>query len=209
MEEYNLLLHVRRLIPFWWLALVAAIMGGLCGYLFSLAHRPVYEARAVFFVTIDLNRIPNPLKPLEQMDEDMALATTQAALLDSTVLQDVASQAATQSISVSPVSLTRDSVIERRGTFWDLRYHSTNPQTAQTVTNIWADRAYKAMMDMQQQGRVASYVIFNPPQQAGLPQSPIDFARTRLILAGGVIGLILGIFLSERVTSPSDAKTKS
>jgi len=207
MEEYSPRQQLLRLVSYWWLILLAALLGGAGGFLFSLVRAPVYEARAVYVVSVDLTRIPNPLQPLEQLDEDLALASTQAALLDPGVLQAVVDEASKQAIPIDRISLLHDSVIERRGVFWDLRYHSTNPHTAQIVANLWAVRGYELMLEMQSKGQVPPYVIFNPPQLADIPQAPIDYARTRLILAGGVVGLILGILSTERF-SPSSTKTQ-
>jgi len=197
---------VQRIASYWWLIPLAALLGGLGGLLFSLAHAPVYEARAVFFVTIDLTRIPNPLKPLEQNEEDLALAATLGALMRPDVIQFVLDEASRQSISLNRASLLKDSAIERRGTFWDLRFHSTNPKTAQLLVNTWATKGYETMLDMQKNDQIAPYILYHPPELAELPITPVNYTRSRLLLAGGLVGLIAGLLLadcfSERLAFP-------
>ncbi len=200
MEEYNPLLHARRMLAYWWLIPLAALLGGLGGLLFSLAHAPVYEARAVFFVSVDLDRIQNPLKPLTQMDEDLALASTEGALLNPAVIQYVLDEASKQSIPLNRAALLKDSVIEREGTFWNLRFHSTNPSQAQAVVNTWAAKGYELMLDMQNKNQIPAYVIYHSPDLATTPTTPVNYNRYRLILAGGVAGIIIGILLADRLS---------
>ena len=64
----------------------------------------MYEATATYFVTLDLNRFPilGVREDLIQYNEDMALNTTEGALVSTEVLNDVIAQAQElgQSLSV-------------------------------------------------------------------------------------------------------------
>ncbi len=78
MQEFAPLQHFNRILHLWWVMLVAALIGGLVGFIFSRLHPPLYQASATFSVNIDLDKVP--VQPLELYDEDIALSNTQAVL---------------------------------------------------------------------------------------------------------------------------------
>jgi hypothetical protein len=56
------------------------------------------------------------------------------------------------------------------------------------------------MLSWQTLGLAPEYVIFQPPSPALLPQQPVLYGRSNLIIAGALIGLIVGIFLSTSIS---------
>ena len=83
--------YFSRVMNLWWLVLLATFLGGAFGFIFFHLHPPVYEATATYFVTLDLNRFPiqGVREDLIQYNEDMALNTTEGALLSTEVLNNV------------------------------------------------------------------------------------------------------------------------
>ncbi len=193
--------HFTRVFGLWWLVAVATFLGGAFGYLFYHLHPPVYEATATFIVTIDLNRFPiqGMREDLVQYNEDLALNTTQDALYSLPVREDVITQAKNLDISLLPIDLLKNSTIERKQDVWELRYRSRNPLDSQTVVNLWADIGYQAMLSWQESGKAPRYVIFQPPTMAYLPQEPVLYDRNKVMLAGALIGFIVGISLPNLI----------
>lgn len=189
----------------WWLVLLLTLLGGALGFTFYYVHRPVYEATATYFVTIDFTRFPlhNVRDDLIQYNEDMALNTTEGALLSSAVLNEVVNQLKSQGISLTTKDLLENYTIERKHDIWELRYRDKVPQVAQAIVNTWAPIGYQAMLSWQASGKAPAYVIFQPPSPAFAPSEPVLYGRNNLILAGALIGLIVGIIIStqfDRVT---------
>lgn len=198
-SPYKYFIHVLNL---WWLVLLATILGGTLGFIFYQLHSPVYEATATYFVTIDLTRFPiqGVREDLIQYNEDMALNTTEGALLSTEVLNNVIMQAKTLGKSLTTKDLIQNSTIERKHDIWELRYRSQDPLDAQAIVNTWAQIGYQAMLSWQASGTAPDYVIFQPPTQALIPQQPVLYGRSNLMLAGALIGFIAGIIISTRLS---------
>jgi uncharacterized membrane-anchored protein YhcB (DUF1043 family) len=202
--EFSPYAHFNRVLSLWWLVAIATILGGAFGYLFYHLNPPVYEATATFIVTIDLNRFPiqGMREDLVQYNEDLALNTTQDALFSLPVREDVISQAKSLGISIKPIDLLENSTIERKQDIWELRYRSQYPLDSQTVVNLWADIGFQAMLSWQESGKAPRYVIFQPPTMAYLPQEPVLYDRNKVMLAGALIGFVVGISLSNLINRP-------
>jgi len=199
MDEFVPEVHFNRLMKFWWVIVITTLIGGISGYFFHRSHRPVYEASATFYVTIDYAKIPDLHLPVDQTqyNEDLALASTEWVLRSNEVKQAVIDTATVQNIQVDANILDLNSTIERKHAFWALSFRDPDPLTAQTVVNIWAEKGYRAMLALQGSGKIVDFVIFKPPITASLPQSPVIYDRNRLILAGSLIGLIVSIIALE------------
>src|SRR5512135_3768079 len=110
MEDFSPVDHFYQFLHYWWILLAAAIVGGMIGFFYSRAHKPIYEAIATFSVNIDLNKVPQP--PLELYDEDIALSNTQAVLLSPEVTKAVLSKAAELGYPMDNTQLINSSSIE-------------------------------------------------------------------------------------------------
>jgi capsular polysaccharide biosynthesis protein len=194
-EEFVPVDYFVRLMKNWWLIAVTTIIGGVVGFLFHLARPPIYEATVTFFVNIDYAQIAD--LELEEYDKDLALSVTREVMVSSEVLDGVIDRINELGLGIEPPDFLKSLSFERKHAFWELRFRHTDPRTAQTVVNIWADLGYETMRNWQENGKVASYITFNSPNFAVEPDRPVIFARRQLLLAGGVLGLVGGIFLSE------------
>jgi uncharacterized protein involved in exopolysaccharide biosynthesis len=205
-SEFSPLVYLHRILNLWWLVFISIVLGGTLGFIFFQLHHPVYEATATYFVTIDLTRFPiqGVREDLIQYNEDMAVNTTQGALLSTQVLDDVINQLKQQGLSLSREVLLQNVTIERKHDIWELRYRSQVPADAQKIVNLWAQIGYQAMLSWQASGLAPDYVIFQPPSTAIIPQLPVLYGRNNLILAGALIGLIIGIVLSTSISRSSD-----
>jgi len=194
--------YFSRILSFWWVVLIATILGGAFGFLFFKQHPPLYEATATYFVTLDLNNFPTfgTREDLIQYNEDMALNTTEGALLSNEVLNNVVNQAKSEGIDLTVRALLDNYTIERKQDIWELRYRNPEPAKAQVITNIWAQQGYKEMLSWQKAGKAPEYVIFQPPSQVLTPQHPVVYGRNNLVLAGALIGFVIGIITSVLIS---------
>jgi len=200
-SEFSPYVQFNRVMSLWWLVALVTILGGAFGYLFYHFHPPVFEATATYIVTIDLNRFPiqGMREDLVQYNEDLALNTTQDALFSLPVRDNVITQAKSLGLSLTPHDLLKDSTIERKQDIWELRYRSQDPLDSQTLVNLWANIGYQAMLSWQESGKAPKYVIFQPPTLANLPEEPVLYGRNKVVLAGALIGFIVGISLSSLI----------
>jgi uncharacterized protein involved in exopolysaccharide biosynthesis len=209
-SEFSPIDNLHRILNRWWLVFISIFLGGVLGFAFFQLHHPLYEATATYFVTIDLSRFPiqGVREDLIQYNEDMAVNTTQGALLSTEVLDEVISAAKQEGMTLTRKDLLQNVTIERKHDIWELRYRSQVPADAQKIVNLWAQIGYQAMLTWKTSGLAPDYVIFQPPSPAILPQQPVLYGRNNLILAGALIGLIVGIILSTS-KSPSSENTHS
>ena len=203
-SEFSIYDHFNRTLSRWWLVALLAILGGACGLIFYQLRPALYEAKATYLVTIDLERFPlqGMQEDLIQYNEDLAVNTTQSVLLSNEVLDGVISQAKTAGISVTSRDLLDNYTIERKQEIWELRYRSENPQDAQSIVNIWAGIGYQTMLSWQTAGTAPDYVVFHAPTSAELPQQAVFYDRNKVILAGILIGFIAGILISNLARWP-------
>lgn len=200
--------YFSRVMNYWWIVLLATFLGGVLGFVFFHIHSPLYEATATYFVTLDLTRFPlhDVREDLIQYNEDMAINTTEGALVSTEVLNSVIGQVNDLGQSLTVKDLLDDSTIERKHDIWELRYRNQDPSVAQSIVNTWAEAGFQAMLSWQASGLAPEYVIFQPPSPAILPERPVVYGRNNLVLAGALIGLIAGIVVST-VLRPGPKKT--
>ena len=202
--EFSPYEYFNRVIGFWWLVALATFLGGAFGYIFYHIQHPEYEATATYIVTIDLNRFPfqDVREDLIQYNEDMAVNSTQNVLLSREVLEKVITELNTMGISLTQNDLSNNSTIERKQDVWELRYRSQNPLVAQDIVDTWSKIGYEAMLSWQEAGKTPNYVIIQSPTLAEVPNEPVIYDRNKVILAGAVIGFIIGILVTSLISHP-------
>jgi len=203
-NEFSPYEYFNRVIGLWWLVALTTFIGGIFGYIFFHLHPPLYEATATYIVTIDLNRFPiqGVREDLIQYNEDMALNTTQNALLSLEVRDQVIAQLNSKGIPITNTDLINNNTIERKQDVWELRYRSENPQQAQEVVDTWAKIGYQAMLSWQESGKAPDYITYNSPTVSVTPYEPVLYDRNKIILAGALIGFIVGVIATSLISRP-------
>ncbi len=201
-NEFSPYEYFNRVIGLWWIVALTTFIGGVFGYIFFHLHPPMYEATATYIVTIDLNRFPfqGVREDLIQYNEDMALNTTQNALLSREVRDQVTSQLNSMGIPITNTDLINNSTIERKQDVWELRYRSENPQQAQKIVDMWAKIGYQAMLSWQEAGKAPDYITFNSPTLSVIPYEPVVYNRNKVVLAGALIGFIFGVIATSLIS---------
>lgn len=209
MDEFLPVQHFYRISRLWWLVVVATLIGTACAYIFHRFNPPEYEATATLQVSIDLVQLPfladisgNKL----QYNEDLALSTTELAFRSPETYQAVVTRCEAQGLPIPDVHmLYANHSLERRHANWQLHYRHTDPQVAKEVVNIWTELAYETMITWQATGEIPEYLLVKAPILADLPEEPFLYDLYRLLLAGGLIGLMIGILLSDALARKDNA----
>jgi uncharacterized protein involved in exopolysaccharide biosynthesis len=195
MQEFDPIEHFQYSLRHWWLILAAALLGGVVGFLFSRMHPPMYEAVATFMVQVDVKYLTETENDLYYVD--MALASTEGALVSNAVLDAVYLEIARLGQPAPGWELLPNTTIERRHAYWELRVRHPDPAFAQAVVNMWSARGYQAMLERQAQGLAPIYVVYSPPTLAPQPLQPVYFNTNRLLLAGSLAGWLMAILFVE------------
>ncbi len=198
-EEFVPINHFNRILRLWWVVVVFAVSGGVIGFVVHRTKPPVYEAKAVFMASIDFNKIdfmhPKPGTPVPyeftQYDEDVSLVVVESALHQ--VIPQVVTFAQQNGLALDNTGLVNLATIERKHAYWELRFRSPDPALAQKIANYWAQAGYAQLQASQKAGQIPPYIFFTLDQLAELPISPMYFQTNSFVLAGMVIGLVIGI----------------
>jgi len=202
-NDFDLLKTFNNLLRKWWLILSLAVLGGLVGLAISYILSPLYQAEAVFHASIDFNKVDienlnvptNDPYVFTQYDEDLALQAVQRMLVwKSNAAYDYA---LTLDPSLEREEFEENSQIKRYHAQWYLRFRHEDPAVAQAVVNYWAELGYKALQIGQESGRVESFVIVDLISEAYLPQVLQYRHRNALVLAGTIIGLVIGVIVVD------------
>jgi receptor protein-tyrosine kinase len=199
MNELDPIQIINKTLSLWWVIAISMLLGGLLGFGFSFWHTPIYEATARFYVTVDISKYGD--RNITERDEDLALAGIQDTLWSNEVLQAIAQESQSQKLPVNMATLIHDATTERGNAYWYLRYRSSDPAVARNFVNIWAQQGYAALMTRMADHQLVDYVKFSPPSLASLPTAPVEYGRNKIMIAGAVLGLISGIFISNLLAS--------
>lgn len=193
----------QHLLGRWWIIVIAAFVGGLLAFGFSYLKPEKYQAEAVFNASIDFTEINfenlqtdegNPVT-FTQYDEDLALQVVQRMLLG--LKKEAFQYAQSLDPTLEIGTFDKNYQIRRYHALWYLRYRHQDPQIAQSIVNFWAERGWEALQEAQQEGRAEEFVILDLVSLAELPQAAIYYNRNNLILAGTMVGFVVGIILVD------------
>ena len=196
-EAYD---HLSPTLALWWVLVICSIIGGVAGYIMHRFKPPVYEARAVFMASIDFNKVDfsyfestTPPHQFSEADENNSLELVRASLLN--VEPQVVTYAQQKGLLIDAVLLKGQSTIERKHALWDVYFRYPDPTVAQDIINYWAQQALEDLQAKQKMNQLPPYIFFDLIQLADLPKNPTYVNTNSFVLAGGVIGLVVGIFL--------------
>lgn len=242
--------ELQRVLHWWWIISLMALLGALCGWIIHAYIPPVYEAQAVFSATIDYTQTGM----MTQFEQDQALNAVGHLIASGEVLDRVVAQSRTKGMSLTVAELRRMGTVERQVDAFILRLRTVNAERAAYLANLWAGEANALINDAQahalQAAHLARYLqslesclqrsLVIPPaptlcyqrspteiqnlitetskqlqaerqasrnlfpglliqwvEEATPPTQPTQFGRNDLMLAGALIGLLVGIISVE------------
>lgn len=211
----NIHKSITNLLNNWWKITLFAMIFGLLGLGLSYIQAPKYEAEAIFSATIDYrdinfeNLVDERQQPLEftQYEVDLALSAVQRSLLKTQDEALVYAQTLDQTLTAD--QFESDSLIERMHDRWYLRFRHEDPEVARKVVNTWVDLSLEQLAQDQADELVEPYVINDLIAEAELPSKPDYQNRNYLILAGIVIGFVVGVWVVDFNTQKSPQLKKA
>ena len=123
------------------LIVAGAVIGALAGWVFLLAHPPVYEAEATLRVEIDLSHTGE----LSIIEEDHVLGVVAALVSSTQVHEEVAAAARAEGIDVSLTDLETGLLAERFFGEWTLRVRHEDADTAARLAQLWGESALETL----------------------------------------------------------------
>jgi uncharacterized protein involved in exopolysaccharide biosynthesis len=141
MKEFSAFEATCRVLQKWWLVVLFVVVGGIAGWLFHKVQPPVYEAKAVFGVSVDVTQ-----RCLTQSETDRALNIVGALLNSSIVKETVVARAQSLGYPVTLAGFRQSTSLERRQSVLEIRVRGREPATATALANLWAEVAYERLI---------------------------------------------------------------
>ncbi len=132
----------------WLLVVVCMLIGGWLGWLAHRLQPPVYEAKAVFTMTVNYNQ-PDVLSLLDKdhYAEDQIISAAMGLVISNSVRQLVASDAALSDITSQELTVEKVIFIERRQAEVSLVVRNADSQKAARIANVWAQHGFEALKE--------------------------------------------------------------
>ena len=137
---------LKRTLGLWWLILLIMIAGGALGILASQLQDPIYESQASITTSIDFAYVNR----LNEAEEDYLISTVGDIIDSSLVLDSVKLNSADLGISLSDEDIMSRFTKTRQGYRWEMTVRDSDPEVAQTLTQLWADTANQALINFRQ-----------------------------------------------------------
>lgn len=137
---------LKRAIRYWWLVAALMIAGGLLGYLAVKVQKPVYESQASITTSIDFAYAGR----LNESEEDYLILTVGDVIDSSRVFEAVIQKADEQGISLTIEDIKEHFTKARQGYRWELTVRNSDPQAAQTLTQLWVEESDNALAEFRQ-----------------------------------------------------------
>ncbi len=142
-KSFNFLDLLKAIAARWFWLVIAMIAGGLLGWGVTTFKHPLYEADAVFTVTIDYTRTG----ALSDVEEDQAMRGVGDIIFSDEVVSDALNVLKSEGMELSRDEFFDDAVFEREEFRWAIRYRDSDPQTALRVVNAWQGEADRILQD--------------------------------------------------------------
>jgi hypothetical protein len=194
---------LKNILHNWWKIVLIAYLFSLVGLVASYLLPAKYQAEAILSASIDFTEINydnlvddegNPVV-FGQYEEDLALAVVERFMVRN--LDSAFAYAQTLDSTLTLNEFERDSQIARYHAEWYLRFRHPNAGVAQKIVNHWANLAIVELKAAQDSGEAEDFVIVDLVREAPLPAKPIYQARGTLVLAGIVIGIVVGLLVVD------------
>jgi hypothetical protein len=148
---------LARLLRWWWILALLTVLGGLAGRLASSLRAPIYEATAVYDVSVDgqtlvaEGQVTADKLPLDFPTQNLYLSPADAVFFSTAVEGQLVAQARAQGIPLPANTFDQGNFyLDRNGSNWLISARSTDPSTAARLVNLWLNAADAALKTAQE-----------------------------------------------------------
>ena len=154
MKNLSFLEWLENLGARWYILAAGMILGGLLGWGAAMLKAPVYEANAVFTVTIDYTQTG----ALSDIEEDQAMRGVGDIIFSEEVIDATLERLESEGLTLSKDEFYDDAIFDREEFRWAIRYRDADPQLAYQVLHAWEATSDEILQDSLVHARLgASY----------------------------------------------------
>lgn len=190
--------YLRTFRRFWWLILVATVLGAAVGYGTTFLSTPVYQSTARLFVTTQSgtsvgDAYQNNLFSQERVVSYAGLATSEqvAARAVDQLKMPISPEALRSKITATPLPKT---------VLLDISVSDTDPALAQTYANAVADQLVQLVSELETSRRggtpAAGAILLD---DANYPTEPAGLSLLTRVALGAAGGLFIGLLIAVSI----------
>ncbi len=143
MKNLSFLELLKSIGSRWYWLVIAMIAGGLLGWAATFFKAPLYEANAIFTVSIDYTQTG----ALTDIEEDQAMRGVGDIIFSDEVVSATLAVLKAEGMQLARDEFFEDAVFDREEFRWAVRYRDSDPQIALQVVNAWANEADRILQD--------------------------------------------------------------
>ncbi|BBB48261.1 hypothetical protein [Pelolinea submarina] len=143
MKNLSFLEWLETLASRWYFLVAGMIVGGLLGWGAAMLKAPVYEANAVFTITIDYTQTG----ALSDIEEDQAMRGVGDIIFSEEVISSALARLEAEGLTLSKDEFYDDAIFDREEFRWAIRYRDADPQLAYQVLHAWEAAADEILQD--------------------------------------------------------------
>ena len=143
MKNLSFLDWLENLASRWYILAAGMILGGLLGWGAATLKAPVYEANAVFTVTIDYTQTG----ALSDIEEDQAMRGVGDIIFSEEVIDATVQRLVDEGLTLSKDEFYDDAIFDREEFRWAIRYRDADPQLANQVLHAWEATADEILQE--------------------------------------------------------------
>lgn len=152
MNNLSFLDLLKTVTTRWYWLVTAMIIGGLLGWGVSTLKKPIYEANAVFTVTIDYTQTG----ALTDVEEDQAMRGVGDIIFSDEVVSATLAALQQKGLELSRDEFFDDAVFDREEFRWAIRYRDESPEIALQVITAWQEQADRILKSSLEHARLAA-----------------------------------------------------
>jgi hypothetical protein len=142
-KNLSFLEWLENLAARWYILVAGMILGGLLGWGGAMLKAPVYEANAVFTVTIDYTQTG----ALSDIEEDQAMRGVGDIIFSEEVIDVTLKRLESEGLNLSKDEFYDDAIFDREEFRWAIRYRDADPQLAYQVLHAWEATSDEILQD--------------------------------------------------------------
>jgi hypothetical protein len=147
---------LERILRLWWVIAAGMLLGGMAAWVFSRFRPPVYEAIAIYEVSLDQQQLADRLKldpsqlPMDFTAQNVYLAPAENIFYIPEVVARLVADANAQGIKLKDSDFyTPNFSMDRKGGRWLVSVRNSDPVIAAQLVNLWVASANSAIQDAQ------------------------------------------------------------
>lgn len=142
-EGISPLLSLQNALRYWWILAALTALGALIGWAAHLTRPVLYES--IRGLPIGFDYVSTG--PMTQFEEDIAMEVVSGLLTAPDVIERTVARLNAVGLDLTPLTMRKMAIVERRLNVWELRIRAENPAAAEQIASTWMEEAHATISE--------------------------------------------------------------